>query len=170
LVESVVEHLRPRQLLLVLDNCEHVITACAHLAERLLGACPRLTILTTSREGLGLTGERLVAVPALDVPEAATAYSPDTRLELDAADAAALAGMCRALDGLPLAIELAAAQTRSLSIQQLAARLLRESPLALLTGGSRTALPRHQALRATIEWSYSLLTETEQALFRALAV
>jgi predicted ATPase/DNA-binding SARP family transcriptional activator len=189
LVETLIEHLRPRQALLVLDNCEHVLMACARLAERLLAACPQLRLITTSRERLGLTGEVVVAVHPLEVPAAATAYSPDALLALDAprlfveraravrpglevgaAQVGPLAGLCRALDGIPLAIELAAAQTPTLSLEQLARRLLEASPLSTLTGGSRTALPRQQTLRATIQWSYDLLPEPEQALFRALAV
>lgn len=189
LVEALIEYLRPQPVLLVLDNCEQVVAACARLAERLLAACPQLTIVTTSREWLGLPGEVLVTVPPLAVPAAAPVYALDALLALDAprlfveraravrpdlelgaSAAGALAGICRALDGMPLAIELAAAQTRSLSLEQLAGRLLRDSPLALLTGGSRAALPRHQALRATIAWSYGLLPGPEQALCRALAV
>jgi predicted ATPase/DNA-binding SARP family transcriptional activator len=182
--DSLVEHLRPRQALLVLDNCEHLVGACAQLAERLLAACPRLIVLATSREALGLTGEAVVAVQPLTIPAEAAAYLLDLLLRLEAprlfveraravradlalgeASAAALASICRAVDGIPLAIELAAAQARAFSIEQIAARLLSERPLAMLTGGSRTALPRHQALRATMDWSYNLLPPDEQALF-----
>ncbi len=189
LAETLIEHLRPRQVLLVLDNCEHLAFACAQIAERLLAACPRLTVLATSREPLGLTGETIVPVPPLAIPEMAPAYALDALLALEAPrlfveraravrpdlpltdeNAAALASLCRALDGLPLAIELAAAQARAFSIEQIAARMLTDGPLSVLAGGSRTALPRHQALRAAIDWSYHLLPPEEQALFRALSV
>lgn len=188
-VQALTDHLRPRHLLLVLDNCEHVLEAAAGLAETLLAACPHLQIVTTSREALGLTGESAVAVPPLTLPAGTDGVAPDALLAAEGprlfheraravradfavteANAASLARLCRALDGLPLAIELAAAQTRSFTVEHIAARLAEESPLALLAGGSPTAPPRHRTLRAAIDWSYDLLPEAERALFRALAV
>jgi len=181
------EHLRPKNLLLVLDNCEHLIYACAELAESLLQTCPRLRILATSREALGIGGEIAWPVPPLSLPgpgsppnleavteseagrlfvERARAIRPD--LPLAPSDARAIAQVCRRLDGLPLAIELAAARVRMLSLPQIAARL--DDSIRLLTQGSRTALPRHQTLEAAMDWSYDLLTLAEQELFKRLAI
>src|SRR5205809_5288145 len=185
--DALLEALRERDALLVLDNCEHLVEACARLAEALLRGCPRLRILATSREALGIGGERAWLVPALTLPDAGkpvtravAAESEAVRLfverthavrpslELIDANVAAMVQICRRLDGLPLAIELAAARARVLDPQQIAARL--DDVFGLLTSGSRTALPHHRTLRSTIEWSYALLTEQERVLFRRLAV
>jgi predicted ATPase len=189
--DALVEALRDWEALLVLDNCEHLVEACARLVETLLRGCPRLTILATSREALGLGGggERAWLVPALALPaveagkpvnRAAAAPSEAIRLfvertqtvrpsfELRDDNAAAIAHICRRLDGLPLAIELAAARARVLDPQQIAARL--DDVFGLLSTGGRTAEPRQRTLRGTIEWSHALLTEPERILFRRLAV
>jgi predicted ATPase len=177
--------LRGRDALLILDNCEHVIDAAAAFAHRVLGECQRLRILATSREPLGITGEALWLVEPLALPEADAkpgeiASSPAVRLLRDRAGAvrkdlaadertlATMARVCRALDGLPLAIELAAARLRTMSVDQLAGRL--DDRFRLLTSGSRTALPRHQTLRAVIDWSWALLTGAERAVLRRLSV
>jgi predicted ATPase len=171
--------------LIVLDNCEHVVDAAARLADELLGRCPRLRILATSREPLGVLGEALCPVPPLEVPGAvptaaeakatasvqllvdrAAAVLPG--FDVDEANAAAVAEICRRLDGLPLAIELAAARLRSLSPEHLASRL--DDRFRLLTGGSRTALPRHQTLRAVVAWSWDLLDAEERSFAERLAV
>lgn len=176
--------LRTRTALLVLDNCEHLVDAVAALAERLLGACPGLRILATSREPLGLTGEALWTVRPLALPppdaDAAQALSyAAVRLLGDRAAAArpdfsvteesapAVTRICRALDGMPLAIELAAARLRTMSPEQLAARL--DDRFRLLTGGARTAPRQHRTLRAVVDWSWELLTEAERTLLRRLA-
>jgi predicted ATPase/DNA-binding CsgD family transcriptional regulator len=180
-------YLHDKNLLLVLDNCEHVVGECAELARQLLSACPRLWILATSRETLGTGGEAVWLVPPLSLPclegaptldslarseagqlflERARAVRPG--LVVTEAVARAVAEVCCRLDGIPLAIELAAARVRVLSVTEIAAHL--DNRFRLLTGGSRTALPRHQTLEAAIDWSYDLLTEPEQQLFRRLAV
>ncbi len=184
--DTIAQYLHAKRLLLVLDNCEHLVQACAQLAERLLSACPDLKILATSREPLGLTGETVWRVPSLTLaslephPSAELGRSEAVRLWVDRAravqpgfemteqNAAAVALICRRLDGIPLAIELAAARLRALSVQQIAARL--DDRFQLLTIGSRTALPRHQTLRALIDWSYDLLSQAEQTLLRRLSV
>src|SRR5437764_5573215 len=185
--DALLEALRDRGAMLVLDNCEHLVDACARLAEALLRGCPRLRIMTTSREALGIGGERAWLVPALTLPEAGKLVTPVVAaqseavrllvertqavrpsLELIDANVAAMVQICRRLDGLPLAIELAAARARVLDPQQIAARL--DDVFGLLTSGSRTALPHHRTLRSTIEWSHALLTEPERILFRRLAV
>src|SRR6266702_2531639 len=174
-----------RDDVLILDNCEHVIEAAAALAGHVLAACPRLRILATSRQPLRIDGETLCPVPPLPIPPApaapvtiasygsvrllrdrAVAVQPD--FELGEANAAAVARICRALDGMPLAIELAAVWLRTLTPAQLAERL--DDRFALLTGGIRTALPRHQTLRAVVDWSWDLLSERERVLARRLAV
>ncbi|MGK5683474.1 BTAD domain-containing putative transcriptional regulator [Actinoplanes sp. URMC 104] len=162
-----------RAVLLVLDNCEHVIERAAAFAHRVLGECRRLRILATSREPLGITGEALWQVePLASAPavrllrDRAAAVRRD--LATDAATSSTLVRVCRALDGMPLAIELAAARLRTMTLEQLAARL--DDRFRLLTGGSRTALPRHRTLRAVIDWSWELLTEPERAVLRRLAV
>ncbi len=185
--ETLMQYLRPRQLLLVLDNCEHVLIACARLCETLLNASPQLQILTTSREALGIIGERIFHVPPLALPDLQRP-APTERLiqsesiqlfveranELDASfaltdqNAMIVARICQQLDGLPLAIELAAASTRMFSVDQIDLRL--NDRFELLTLGSRTALPRQQTLRATMDWSYDLLESNEQTLLRRLAV
>jgi predicted ATPase/DNA-binding SARP family transcriptional activator len=171
--------------LLILDNCEHLLEPLAPLVERLLGACPRLRILCTSREPLGITGEAIVpvaplALPPSELPAAAALAVPAVRLFADRARAAApgfvlddetvgaVLDVCRRVDGLPLAIELAAARLRSMSLSQLAARL--DDRFSLLTGGSRTAMARQRTLRAVVDWSWELLDERERALLRRLAV
>ncbi|MEV0676926.1 BTAD domain-containing putative transcriptional regulator [Actinosynnema sp. NPDC050436] len=183
--DRVVAALRERDALLVLDNCEHVIGSAAEFAHRLLGECRRLRVLATSREPLGITGEALwlvepLALPGADADPAEVESSPAVRLLRDRAgavrrdlvvDAAVLATMarvCRALDGMPLAIELAAARLRTMSLDQLAHRL--DDRFRLLTGGSRIALPRHRTLRAVIDWSWELLDDAERAVLRRLSV
>ena len=181
------EHLRDKSLLLMLDNCEHLVAACAELAESLLQAAPGLRILATSREALGVTGENSYPVPALPLPDAGQtptlevlAQSEAVRLFVERAaavrpvfaltedNAAAVAQICQRLDGIPLAIELAAARTRALTADQIAARL--DKRFGLLTSGSRTAPPRQQTLRGAIDWSYDLLSPAERRLLRRLSV
>ncbi len=187
LLTALTEYLQPRYLLLVLDNSEHLIAGCAQLVDALLRVCPRLHILATSRQALGITGETTWLVPPLSSPEPQgpatlehVARYEAVRLFSDRAAAAlphfsltpenapVVAEVCRRLDGIPLAIELAAARLRILSVEQIGQRL--DQRFHLLAGGSRTALPRHQTLRAAIDWSYALLSEDERALFRRLAV
>ncbi|MFH9658007.1 ATP-binding protein [Streptomyces sp. NPDC017248] len=168
-----VEYCAPRSALLVLDNCEHVIAAAAGLAETLLTRCPGLTVLATSREPLGVPGESVRPVEPL-VPEQAhrlfaeraRAVRPDAGAVL--ADAEAVAEICRRLDGLPLAIELAAARLRLLTPRQIADRL--DDRFRLLTSGSRTVLPRQQTLRAVVDWSWDLLDEGERTVLREVSV
>jgi len=181
------ERLGARPTLLVLDNCEHLVDAAARLVDALLRACPALRVLATSREPLGIAGERAWLVPPLALPPVAAALAPEAALGFDAirlfvaragdvapgfaltADAVdVVAEICRRLDGLPLAIELAAARVRVLTLPQLRDRL--DDRFRLLTGGARTAIPRHQTLRATIDWSYALLTIDEQRLLDRLSV
>ncbi|HEY6279838.1 MAG TPA: tetratricopeptide repeat protein, partial [Streptosporangiaceae bacterium] len=185
--QTIPEQVADRSVLIVLDNCEHLAAAVASLADHLLGACPALAILTTSRELLGVDGERSWPVPPLSLPadgpvpavpelagfdavrlfeQRAQLVLPSFRLADD--NAAAVLQVCRRLDGLPLAIELAAARMRVLSAGQLAERL--DDIFGVLVGGSRTAPARHQALRATLDWSHDLLEPGEQAVFRRLAV
>lgn len=166
------EHCAGRRMLLVLDNCEHVIDAAAGLAERLLADCPGVTVLATSREPLAVPGEVLRPVEPLPDPTAlrlladrGAAARPGFRVE---DDPAACAEICRRLDGLPLAIELAAARLRMLSPRQLADRL--DDRFRLLTSGSRTLLPRQQTLRAVVDWSWELTDEPERAVLRRLSV
>ncbi|MFI7134282.1 BTAD domain-containing putative transcriptional regulator [Nonomuraea sp. NPDC050153] len=183
--EQVAEALSGRPALLVLDNCEHLVDAAAELAERLLTECQDLRVLATSREPLNLAGEHLAPIPPLEPPpvgasaEQAGTY-PSVRLLLDRAGAArpgfavdggnvaSVVALCRRLDGMPLAIELAAARLRTMTPRQLADRI--DDRFKLLTGGSRTALPRQQTLRAVVEWSWELLGEQERVLARRLAV
>ena len=190
--------LRFKQLLLIFDNCEHLLDAVAKAADALLHACPRLQLLASSREALGIAGETAFRVPSLACPdphaEAATATEPGAaanqlasllqydavRLFIDRATAAradfqvtnanapAVAQICFRLDGIPLAIELAAARIKALRVEQISARL--DDRFRLLTGGSRTALPRQQTLRALIDWSYDLLSEPERVLLARLSV
>ncbi|WP_131742299.1 ATP-binding protein, partial [Actinomadura roseirufa] len=184
-LDRLVAALAGRRLLLVLDNCEHLLDAAAGLADRVLASCPGVRILATSREPLGITGETLWPVgslagpPTRADPETAMAF-PAVRLFADRAAAvspgfAVTAGnvapvvrICRALDGMPLAIELAAARLRAMTPAQLARRL--DDRFRLLSAGSRTALPRHRTLRAVVEWSWDLLEEPERVLWRRLAV
>ncbi|MDR2984994.1 MAG: winged helix-turn-helix domain-containing protein, partial [Nocardiopsaceae bacterium] len=183
--DGLITAIREREALLILDNCEHVIEAAAKFADRVLGECRRLRILATSREPLGITGEALwlvepLALPPGDASPGEIAASPAVRLLADRAGAvrrdfradehtwSAMARICRALDGMPLAIELAAARLRTMSIEQLATRL--DDRFRLLTGGSRTALPRHQTLRAMVDWSWALLSDAERIVLRRLSV
>ncbi|KUN24487.1 AfsR family transcriptional regulator [Streptomyces antibioticus] len=169
-----VEYCAPRSQLLILDNCEHVIEAAAHLAETLLTHCPGLTILATSREPLGVPGESVRPVEPLLPDQAhrlfterATAVRPDAA-DLVLRDSDAVAEICRRLDGLPLAIELAAARLRLLTPRQIADRL--DDRFRLLTSGSRTVLPRQQTLRAVVDWSWDLLDERERTVLREVSV
>ena len=182
LLEVVSEGLRDRHALLVLDNCEHLVEAVGDVCSRLLAACPRLKVLATSREFLGVRGEHAMRTPPLGVPDdpALAGISDAVELFLTRAAAAApqfdparadlavVAQLCRRLDGLPLAIELAAARLRSLSLDQLSARL--DDRFRLLTGGTRTDLPRQRTLEAVVAWSYELLNEAERVLFSRLSV
>jgi non-specific serine/threonine protein kinase len=186
-LEILQDYLRSRTLLLILDNCEHLIEACAQVSESLLRSCPKLKILASSREALGIPGEIPYRVPSMRTPspadlqhlehpleidsirlfvERGTTAKPDFRLTKE--NTPFVAQICSRLDGIPLAIELAAARVKVLSPEQIAARL--DDRFRLLTGGARTALPRQQTLRAMIDWSYSLLSDTEKSLFRRLAV
>jgi predicted ATPase/DNA-binding CsgD family transcriptional regulator len=180
-------YLRDKRLLLVVDNCEHLLGAVGPLLTEVMRAAAGVQVITTSREPLSIAGEHVVPVPPLDLPSADSAV-PLPRLrqneaimlfaeraaagsgafELTASNQAAVVDLCRRLDGLPLAIELAAVRTRVLSTQQILDRLT--DRFALLTGGGRAALPRHQTLRTTIDWSHDLLTAAEQTLLRRLAV
>ena len=183
--EALAEFLRGKQLLLVLDNCEHLIEGAAALAGVLARSCERLVILATSREALGIDGERLVPVPPLAVPGADADLAAITEAEavrlfadraaavkpgfaVTADNAAAVAAVVRRLDGIALAVELAAARVPAMTPAELARRL--ERSFAVLAGGRRGAVARHQTLRATIDWSFKLLTEPEQALLARLAV
>ncbi|HET9909359.1 MAG TPA: BTAD domain-containing putative transcriptional regulator [Anaerolineales bacterium] len=187
LLETLAGFLDEKQLLLVIDNCEHLITASAQLANHLLTQCSNLCLLATSRELLNITGETVWPVPKLSVPETETlsltellmsyesirlfverAQSVSADFELTTENALSVVQICRRLDGIPLAIELAAARVKVLSPAQISARL--DDRFNLLTRGSRTALPRQQTLRALIDWSYDLLSENERVLFRRLAV
>jgi predicted ATPase/DNA-binding SARP family transcriptional activator len=184
-VDRLAKALAHRAPLLVLDNCEHLIGAAAAVVDRLLGDCPRLRVLATSREPLGITGETLWPVDPLALPPAdadpataltfsavrlladrARAVRPD--FTVDEKTVAAVVHLCGALDGMPLAIELAAARLRTMSLDQLATRL--DDRFRLLTGGSRMALPRHQTLRAVVDWSWDLLDDDERTLLRRLAI
>ncbi|TRO69940.1 BTAD domain-containing putative transcriptional regulator [Streptomyces sp. IB201691-2A2] len=169
------EHCAKRRMLIVLDNCEHVVDAAARLVEQLLERCPGLTVLATSREPLGVPGELLRPVEPLPEPYAlklladrGAAARPGFRVDADAETAAAAAEICRRLDGLPLAIELAAARLRMLTPRQIADRL--DNRFRLLTSGSRTVLPRQQTLRAVVDWSWDLLDEDERDVLRRLSV
>jgi predicted ATPase/DNA-binding winged helix-turn-helix (wHTH) protein len=183
--DSVARAIGAQKLLLVLDNCEHVIDAAAKFAETVVRMCSRTTILATSREILKIEGEHVYRVPPLDVPSpdeepgnilghsAVQLFIATTRaLHSDFSrhdeNLPAIAAICRRLDGIPLAIDFAATHVATLGLQQVAARL--DDRLGLLTGGRRTALPRHQTLRATLDWSYELLAEPERVVMRRLAV
>ncbi|MEO5699096.1 MAG: tetratricopeptide repeat protein [Casimicrobiaceae bacterium] len=187
LEEAVLKFVRDRQLLLVLDNCEHLVNACADIVRHVLQASPTVKVLATSRERLHLTGEVIYPLQPLAFPTASDPATPGTLMANDAVqlfveraaaaqrgftvtdqNADAVAEVCRRLDGIPLALELAAARVRSLSVQQIATRL--NDRFRLLTGGDRTALPRQHTLRALIDWSYDLLSEQERVLLRRLAV
>ncbi len=182
-----IDYLKTKYFLMIFDNCEHLIAACARLVDALLHACPRLTILVSSRETLGVEGEIPFMVPPLGIPdpnqspsleslaqyeairlftERASTVSPN--FALNEQNASAVLQVCCRLDGIPLAIELAAARVKILSAQELARRL--DDRFRLLTGGSRSALPRHQTLRASLDWSYELLSDAERLLLQRLSV
>ena len=191
-LQSVTQHLRTKRLLLVLDNCEHLLEASAQVAAYLLEACGELRILATSREALGITGETAWAVPFLAVPEmehlpkanatllrvlmgyesvqlfVERAQAVHKTFALNRSNAQAVARVCSRLEGIPLALELAAARIKAMTVEQIAARL--DNELGLLTGGSRTAQSRQQTLRSTLDWSYTLLTEHERLLLRCVSV
>jgi predicted ATPase/DNA-binding SARP family transcriptional activator len=186
ITETLAAAIGGRSLLLLIDNCEHLLEACARLADHLAARCPKLRILATSRQPLGITGEAVWRVPSLSVPGdglqaverlleyesvrlfAARAADAQPGFELSPDNMAAVTQICRRLDGIPLALELAAARMRALTVEQIAERLDRR--FDLLSRGSRAALPRQQTLRALVDWSYDLLTEGEQSLFRCLSV
>jgi len=184
IVETVVERLRDARMLVILDNCEHLVGACATVADTLLRSCRSLHVVTTSREALGVPGEVTFPVPPFGLPDSAVpdsvARSEAGQLfiarasavvpgfSVDAENVAAIAEICRRLDGIPLAIELAAARVRVLSPNDIARRL--DDRFALLTGGGRTLLPRQQTLRALIDWSHQLLDTAERTVYRRLAV
>jgi predicted ATPase/DNA-binding SARP family transcriptional activator/DNA-binding CsgD family transcriptional regulator len=187
LTDALVETLRAKSILLLLDNCEHLVDAAARLADVLLDGCPHLRVLATSREALGVVGESVWPVPALSVPDS---QRPPTVAELEGYEAArlfaerasdrlpgfalgpanvgAVAEVCRGLDGVPLALELAAARVGTMSVEQISERL--GDSLGLLTGGARTAATRQRTLRGALDWSHELLDEPERALFRRLSV
>jgi len=186
-IEAVVDYVKDRSLLIVLDNCEHLVAACAEVTRVLLQAGPRIRILATSREPLHIAGEVTYVVPSLPTPDAGADVTLDHLSQFDAVrlftdramaarpefaiteqTASGVADICRRLDGIPLAIELAAARVRSMSVDRIAMRL--SDRFQLLSGGDRTALPRQQTLRALIDWSFDLLDDRERALLRRLAV
>jgi predicted ATPase/class 3 adenylate cyclase len=169
----VMDYLRDKKLLLILDNCEHLIAACAKLADELLHQCAGLKILASSREALGIAGEVAYRTPSLADSESTSLFvdrarAANSKFSLTDANASSVAQICHRLDGIPLAIELAAARTKLLSAEQIASRL--DDLFRLLVGGSRTALPRQQTLRALIDWSYNLLSEEEKYLLRIASV
>jgi predicted ATPase/DNA-binding SARP family transcriptional activator len=183
--DVLVDFLKDKSLLLVLDNCEHLIEVCADFAEVLLNGCPNVKVLATSREAFGIREERLfhvspLALPPKELPLEELEIYPAIQLFLERAgsarprfgltseNSAALAEVCWQLEGIPLAIELAAARVKVISLDQIARRL--QDRFQLLTGGPRTALPRHQTLQATMDWSYDLLSELERSLLRRLSV
>jgi len=185
--ETLIDFLKEKEILILLDNCEQLVHACADLTERLLSSCPKLKIMATSREALNCKGEKTYRIPPLTMPdpnsnntpeqlaqyesirlfiERALAVNPEFRVNNE--NARALAEICSRLDGIPLAIELAAARTKTLSVVKIHERL--DDRFSLLTGGKRTALPRQQTLRALIDWSYDLLSEEEKILWSRLSV
>ncbi len=173
-LDTLLRFVRDRQMLVVLDNCEHLLDACANLVVTVLGGAPRLTLLATSREPIGMAGEATWRVPSLSLTdEAIELFADRARLarpdfSLGDGNAAVVADICARLDGVPLAIELAAARVRALSLAEILDSL--RDRFRLLTGGSRTAVRRQQTLRASVDWSHALLTEPERVLFRRLAV
>ena len=185
LLELLINFLQTKTLLLLLDNCEHLIDACAQLSDTLLKNCPQLKILATSREALGIPGEVAYRVPSLGLPDIQQllekfrdyesvrlfeerAQLAQTDFALTMENASSVAQICSRLDGIPLAIELAAARVNMFSTEHIAARL--KESFNLLTGGSRTVLPRHQTIRASVDWSWNLLTDSERVLLRRLSV
>ena len=173
-MDTLLRFVRDRQMLMVLDNCEHLLDATAELVVALLGAAPELTLLATSREPIGVTGEATWRVPSLSLADEAIELFTDrarlaqTGFTITDVNAAAVAEICGRLDGMPLAIELAAARVRALSLADILEGL--RDRFRLLTGGSRSAVRRQQTLRASVDWSHALLTEPERVLFRRLAV
>jgi predicted ATPase len=186
-LETLLRYLKNRRMLLILDNCEHVIAETARIAEAILRDCPEVRLLATSREALRITGEHPYRMPSLAVPPDGSALTAadavhhgavalfaqraaisDARFSLNDENAPVVGEIVRRLDGIPLAIELAAARVRVLTLPQIAKKL--DERFAVLTGGSRTALPRHQTMRALIDWSYDLLSAKEQRLFRRLSI
>jgi len=184
---TLVEHLKDQRVLMVIDNCEHLLHACAVLADLLVRRCPQLTILASSREALGIAGEQTYRVPSLSLPDPGDIHTPVSVAPFEALqlfvdrclgvrrdfrvtheNAATLVSICHRLDGIPLALELAAARVRSLSVEEINRRL--DHRFRLLTGGSRTALPRQQTLRSLIDWSYDLLLDPEKVLLQRLSV
>ncbi len=187
LAQTLTAALMPKRLLIVLDNCEHLLVACSQLCDTLLRACPDIRILASSREGLGIAGETVYRVPSLTLPDAGQTPTLQSLSQYEAvhlfveraqaalstfavtnANAPALAQLCVHLDGIPLALELAAARVRSLSVEEINNKL--DNRFRLLTGGSRTALPRQQTLRAAIDWSYDLLNAQEKMLLCRLSI
>jgi predicted ATPase/class 3 adenylate cyclase/DNA-binding CsgD family transcriptional regulator len=173
-MDTLLRFVRDRQMLMVLDNCEHLLDACADLVVALLGAAPGLRLLATSRESIGVTGEATWRVPSLSLADEAVelfaerARLAQTGFTVTDDNAAPVAEICQRLDGMPLAIELAAARVRALSVSEIVDSL--HDRFRLLTGGSRTAVRRQQTLRASVDWSHALLTEPERVVFRRLAV
>jgi predicted ATPase len=184
---TLISYLRTRKLLVILDNCEHLIDACARWSDAVMRTCPDVRILATSREALGIAGEVSWRVPSLGLPPSDLSGSPATRADGEAIrlfverasavqpsfalteeNAHLVAQICQRLDGIPLAIELAATRVQAVALEQIAARL--DQRFRLLTGGSRTALPRQQTLAATVGWSYDLLSERERQFFNRLSV
>jgi non-specific serine/threonine protein kinase len=185
LIELLINFLSGKTVLLILDNCEHLLDACAQLIDALLKNCPNLKVIATSREPLNITGEAIYRVPSLELPDPRPilaslreyesvrlfeerAQLVQTDFSLTMENASSVTQICSRLDGIPLAIELATAKLYALSVQEIAEQL--DECFDLLTGGSRTALPRHQTIRASIEWSWNLLTESERTLMRQLSV
>jgi predicted ATPase/DNA-binding SARP family transcriptional activator len=187
LTATLIDAIRSRRMLLILDNCEHLIEACALLAEELLRSCSHLRVLATSREPLACMGETRYLVSPLSVPDDVAGHDPEHLLTYESVcllaeragavrpgfgvtdrNSQAISAVCRRLDGIPLAIELAAARTAAMPIEQVAARL--DDCFTVLVGGARTSLPRHRTLQASIDWSYRLLSEAEQILLDRLSV
>ena len=185
--QTLTDYLKDKRLLMLLDNCEHLLDGCAQLVDTLVRQCQHLTILVSSREALGIGGEQAYRVPSLSLPDPKQAHTPTSVAPFEAVqlftdrallvrpdfqvndqNAATLASICYRLDGIPLAIELAAARVRSLSVEEINGKL--DQRFRLLTGGSRTALPRQQTLRSLIDWSYDLLHEPEKQLLQRLSV
>jgi predicted ATPase/class 3 adenylate cyclase len=187
IARSLIEYLGDKRLLLLLDNCEHLLDGCAQLVDALVRQCPQLTFLASSREALGIAGEQAYRVPSLSLPGPTQEHTRESVARFEAVqlftdralfarpdfqvnqqNAAALASICHRLDGIPLAIELAAARVRSLAVEEINRKL--DQRFQLLTGGSRTALPRQQTLRSLIDWSYDLLSDRERRLLQRLSV
>ena len=187
IIQTLATHLKDKRALLLLDNCEHLLDGCAQLADTLLRQCPPVTLIASSREALGVGGEQAYRVPSLSLPDPKQLHTPASVAPFEAVqlfierallvrsdfqvseqNAATLASICHRLDGIPLAIELAAARVRSLSVKEINSKL--DHRFRLLTGGSRVALPRQQTLRSLIDWSYDLLKGPEQLLLQRLSV